>query len=218
MVEKLQLAVMVLVPMILSLSVHEYAHAASAYALGDRTAKLQGRMTLNPLAHIDLFGTILLPIIAIISNGPFFGWARPVPITPYAFTRRISMKHGILLTAAAGPLSNLALALLLAFGMRFLPNNSASEPFAVLLGIAFKINVVLAIFNLIPFPPLDGGRVLLGLLPSPFSERLGYLLRNPFIFFIGFALLISQAGAIIGVPVKIVEGAILALAGIEGGP
>ena len=112
--ELIQQTISVLVPMILSLSVHEYAHARAAFALGDDTAASMGRMTLNPLSHIDLFGTIILPMIAIVSgSGFFFGWAKPVPISPVRFTRRISMKLGVLITAAAGPISNVAFAFVL---------------------------------------------------------------------------------------------------------
>lgn len=213
--DKVQTAILVLIPMILSLTVHEYAHARSAFALGDRTAAAMGRMTLNPLSHIDPFGTLLLPILAIVSGGPFFGWARPVPINPVLFTHRIRMKTGILLTAAAGPVSNLlmAIAIALAFAGLNHARVDAGEPVWMLLAFTFKINVVLAVFNLIPLPPLDGSRVVMGLLPDRWTTQYAYLERNPVFVLVGFAILITQAPALLQTPVRLVENAILALTG-----
>jgi len=213
--DKVQTAILVLIPMILSLTVHEYAHARSAFALGDRTAAAMGRMTLNPLSHIDPFGTLLLPILAIVSGGPCFGWARPVPINPVLFTHRIRMKTGILLTAAAGPVSNLlmAIAIALAFAGLNHARVDAGEPVWMLLAFTFKINVVLAVFNLIPLPPLDGSRVVMGLLPDRWTTQYQYLERNPVFVLVGFAILITQAPALLQTPVRLVENAILALTG-----
>lgn len=213
--DKVQIAILVLIPMILSLTVHEYAHARSAFALGDRTAAAMGRMTLNPLSHLDPFGTILLPLLAIVGGGPFFGWARPVPINPVFFSRRIRMKTGILLTAAAGPASNLALAFAIASGFTAIrvAGLSLPDPLLMLLLFTFKINVVLAVFNLIPVPPLDGSRVLAGLLPDSLARQYAYLERNPIFVLLAFAILITQAGALLQVPVQLIENAILALTG-----
>ena len=163
----LERAVLFLVPLILSLTVHEWAHAWSARKLGDDTAEKMGRLTLNPLVHIDLFGTILLPLLGIP-----FGWAKPVPVDASRFRRAISMRTGMLLTAVAGPLSNFALAVLatLAIGLltRLMPSlvvpGAAAREFLVVL---VYLNVVLGLFNLIPIPPLDGSRVLDGLMPRP---------------------------------------------------
>ncbi len=157
--------VKILIPLILSLTVHEFAHAWSAYRLGDDTASRMGRLTLNPLAHIDPIGTVLLPLLGIP-----FGWARPVPINPARFRRSIRMSTGMMITAAAGPLANVVLAvactvvygLLLRFApMGAMPGSGSRE----LLLIAIQLNVALAIFNMIPIPPLDGSRVVDGLMP-----------------------------------------------------
>ncbi len=156
---------MLLVPLILSLTVHEYAHAWTAARLGDDTAERMGRLTLNPFAHIDLFGTILLPLLGIP-----FGWAKPVPIDPSRFRRGVKVTTGAMLTAGAGPLSNVILAficlLALALGARFAPGLvGRHSPGAALLSLCVTLNVTLAVFNLIPVPPLDGSRVVEGLMP-----------------------------------------------------
>jgi Zn-dependent protease len=149
-----------LIPLILSLSVHEWAHAYSAFRLGDDTASRMGRLTLNPLAHIDPIGTLIVPLFAQ------FGWAKPVPVNPARFNRNISMRMGMIITASAGPVSNVVLALLCIFVMgvlwRFSFRNEAIERF---LEMGFQLNTVLALFNLLPIPPLDGSRVVDGLMP-----------------------------------------------------
>lgn len=163
--------------MLLSLSVHEYAHAVAAYALGDRTAQEQGRLTLNPLSHIDLIGTVLLPIylIATMNGRIFFGWAKPVPYDPRRFTRRIDRRQGTMLVAAAGPASNLLLAFLItsALGLmiRFGVALKMESAWTQLASSMISINVGLAIFNLLPLGPLDGAKVLCGLLPAEWAYR-----------------------------------------------
>lgn len=151
-----------LVPVWLSLSVHEWAHAVTAFRLGDDTAARLGRLTLNPIAHIDPIGTLLLPLMGVP-----FGWAKPVPINPNRFDRTVDMRRGIVLTAAAGPLSNLALALVSALALaglaRLAPGQAAA---ADLLQVLLIVNVALAVFNAVPIPPLDGSRVVDGLLPD----------------------------------------------------
>jgi Zn-dependent protease len=150
---------------ILSLTVHEFAHAWTAWKLGDDTASRQGRLTLNPLSHIDLLGTILLPLMGVP-----FGWAKPVPVDPTRFRRDVSMGKGMAITASAGPLSNVLLALLasVALGLcfRFSPELVESgQPGRFFLVNLVLLNVGLALFNLIPIPPLDGSRIVAWLLP-----------------------------------------------------
>lgn len=159
---------MVLIPLVLSLSVHEWAHAWSAFRLGDDTAQRLGRLTLNPISHIDPIGTILLPLLGVP-----FGWAKPVPVNPQRFGRQVTMRTGMMLTAAAGPISNVVLAVgctvLLGLALRFADDLLVSQPaLALLLQHAIGLNLVLAIFNFLPIPPLDGSRVADGLMPRQF--------------------------------------------------
>jgi Zn-dependent protease len=157
---------MFLVPLLLSLCVHEWAHAWMAWRLGDDTARLQGRLTLNPFAHVDPVGTLLLPLMGVP-----FGWAKPVPINPIRFSRHVSLRMGVLLTAAAGPLANLLIAIvsaiLLALLIRLPPDVAFVEgAFSSLLHMLMILNVILAVFNLLPIPPLDGSRVVDALVPD----------------------------------------------------
>lgn len=157
--------VKILIPLVLSLTVHEFAHAWSAAKLGDDTAEKAGRLSLNPLVHIDLIGTVLLPLLGIP-----FGWAKPVPVDPSRFRPSIRMSTGMMITASAGPFANVVLAVLctVAYGLalRFFPQlampGSGSRE---LLLILIQLNVALAVFNMIPIPPLDGSRVVEGLMP-----------------------------------------------------
>jgi Zn-dependent protease len=156
---------MLLIPLLLSLSVHEWAHAWTAWRLGDDTAALLGRMTLNPAAHIDPIGTLLLPLLGVP-----FGWARPVPINPLRFRHGVSIRRGMMITAVAGPVSNLVIALgslvLLAVSIRFLPDTAkVYEVVLELLQRFVFLNVILAAFNALPIPPLDGSRVMDALVP-----------------------------------------------------
>lgn len=153
---------LLLVPLVLSLSIHEWAHAWTAYRLGDDTAQRMGRMTLDPTAHIDLVGTILLPALGIP-----FGWAKPVPVDPRRFRKGVDVRTGMLWTALAGPASNLVLAVasgvVLAVCLATLPRSAIPE---TLLAILVQLNVGLALFNLLPIPPLDGSRIIDRIVPD----------------------------------------------------
>jgi len=157
-------------PLFLSLTVHEWAHAWSAFLLGDDTAKRLGRLTLNPLAHIDPIGTLLLPAIGVP-----FGWAKPVPLNPPRFRRNVDLRTGVVLTAAAGPLSNICMAvgsmLLLTFLMQFnLMGSSHGNAMYSFLQTLILLNVVLAVFNALPIPPLDGSRIVDGVIPRRYRK------------------------------------------------
>ncbi len=148
------------VVLLFSLSVHESAHGWMALRMGDDTASLQGRITLNPLSRIDPLGTVLIPLLQVFYSGiPLLGWAKPTPVGAHNFRR---LARGHVLVAAAGPASNLILALLFTVGLFFGLRSGArdSEPVMALLDTGLKMNVVLALFNLIPLPPLDGSWVV----------------------------------------------------------
>jgi Zn-dependent protease len=173
--------------LLVAMTVHEFAHGAAAYLLGDHTAKDSGRLTLNPLAHIDPVGTILLPLVLFFStNGRFvFGSAKPVPID-YRFLR--NPRRDIIWIGLSGPAANFLLALACSLVLRFTPVSGAG--FYILENL-IVINVVLGVFNLVPIPPLDGSRVVMGLLPRELSYR--YALIEPFGFFIVMGLVFLGA-------------------------
>lgn len=187
-----------LVVLILSLSFHEAAHAWSADKLGDPTARLLGRLTLNPLAHIDWVGTVFFPLIAAISNLPLIGWAKPVPVNP------LNLRHprrGFAMVAAAGPLSNLLLAFLALIPLSLLSTGEVTGSMLLdFLRGFIHLNVFLAVFNLIPVPPLDGGNILAGVVPESAARILDQL--RPFGIFVLYALLLSGVLVWIAAPVN----------------
>jgi Zn-dependent protease len=178
-----------IVVLIMSVVIHEVAHGYAALRFGDQTAKFAGRLTLNPLKHLDMFGSVLLPIILIITKAPFLlGWAKPVPYNPNNF---IEKKKGTLWVASAGILANLAIATL--FGITIRLNTLSGflgESFVTLASVVVLINIVLAIFNLIPITPLDGSKILFTLLGrtgnrlEAFSEKYSLFILIFFIFFL----------------------------------
>ena len=170
-----------------SVVIHEVSHGAVAYSLGDPTAKNLGRLTLNPLKHLDMFGSVLLPLISFFLGGFIFGYAKPVPYNPLNLRDR---KYGAAKVALAGPASNIALAVLFGLTLRFLPDVFSSSLVPELLGVVVMLNLFLAIFNLFPMPPLDGHWLLITFLPARFEAvkiflyRYGFLLLLFFLFFV----------------------------------
>jgi Zn-dependent protease len=182
--------------LLFSLTVHECAHAWTADRLGDPTARLLGRVSLNPTVHADLIGTVLFPLVAMVANAPLIGWAKPVPVD----VRRLRhQRRDYVLVAAAGPASNVGLAIFAALALAVLPVSPVtlgepnfSVPAATLLARALQLNVLLAVFNMIPIPPLDGGNVLSGLLPLRASSRFDSIVR-PYGFLLLYAIVLTPA-------------------------
>ena len=175
--------------LLISLTIHEAAHAWTADRLGDPTARRLGRVSLNPLVHIDWIGTVLLPIIAAVSNLPLIGWAKPVPVSVGNLRHP---RRDFMLVAAAGPISNLLQAIAWALVLRVMvaaPDGDA----AYFLQRAVIINLLLMFFNLIPIPPLDGGNVLLGLLPPQLARHYSQLRQYGFLIL--YALMLSGYAA-----------------------
>ena len=197
---------------ILSLSVHEAAHAWSAEKLGDPTARLLGRVTLNPASHVDPIGTILFPLIAMFTGAPLLGWAKPVPVNPNQLG--YNWKEKFMAIAAAGPASNLVLATIGAVVLRVVLD-SGQLPGGLLVGslVTFvQTNVLLAVFNMVPLPPLDGGNVLAGLLRGSAAQLFenirpyGFLILYGLMFSGILSMLVSPPmNAIMGILARIVN-------------
>jgi Zn-dependent protease len=184
--------------LLLSLTIHEAAHALTADRLGDSTARSLGRVSLNPIVHIDLLGTIVLPILAIVSHLPIIGWAKPVPVS---LRNLRHPERDFAIIAAAGPISNLLQAIVAALILRVVaPNDVYTSPSLLpsVLFLAIQVNLLLAFFNLIPVPPLDGGNVLMGLLPARLA--IAYSQLRQYGFLILYALLLTGIASALIMP------------------
>jgi Zn-dependent protease len=178
--------------LLVSLTVHEAAHAWSAHRLGDSTARTLGRLSLNPLVHMDLIGTVVFPLISLLTNLPLLGWAKPVPVNVGRLGGDWRQKY--MLISAAGPLSNVLIAVVAAVGLQALlavfdGGMQGGVSLIPLLVMAVRLNVLLAVFNMLPVPPLDGGNVLAGLLSGPAAEALDRM--RPYGFVILYGLMFS---------------------------
>ncbi len=203
----IQRLVVSVIPILLAITIHEVSHGFVANKLGDPTAKFMGRLTLNPLVHIDPVGTILMPIMLFVfTNGQFvFGYAKPVPINPMNFK---DPKRDMAISAAAGPITNIILAVLSQLILSFIllfhsqsggAGNAIVTPLAMMFEFSIIINIVLAVINLIPIPPLDGGRVMVGLLPH--KQAVSFSRIEPYGFIIVILLLITGIAHIFIYPV-----------------
>jgi len=221
--EKIATLVLWMVPFIFSLSVHEFAHAWTAKKFGDNTAESMGRVSLNPMAHIDPIGTLFFPIVGFLSNFPVIGWAKPVPVNGRNLKNPV--KDGMWV-AAAGPISNLILALIFTCilavyfrttntsqfpSLTLSPGSGSTSPLISMLFFGVYLNVLLAFFNMLPMPPLDGGHVLRGLFPS-LAPQLDMIEKYGFLILI--VLLYTGALRILLAPAMWIIGLLLNLAGI----
>jgi Zn-dependent protease len=200
--------------LLFSLSVHESAHAWTALQEGDPTAQSLGRISLNPLVHSDLIGTVVLPLLMIFTGVTWlFGWAKPTPVNPRYFK---DLKRGQIIVSGAGPTSNLMLAVLftaaLFLALRVVPEPSSDNPLFRLLVMGIQLNVVLAIFNLVPLPPLDGSHILQWALPNGLGHRFVRMI-GPYGGFILLALVMTGAlWTLIGPVVDVIVESLIALA------
>lgn len=191
------------IPLLLAITLHEAAHGFAAYWFGDDTARREGRMSLNPLRHVDPFGTVLMPALLLLAKAPFlFGYAKPVPVN---FARLNHPRRDMVWVALAGPGMNMALAVLAALlyhGIGSLPSGVGEWAAANLRNTVY-INVLLAVFNMLPIPPLDGGRVAVGLLPDRLAFPLARLERAGIFIVLGGLFLLPMLGDLIGLDLNI---------------
>ncbi len=202
-------------PVLFAITVHEVAHGWVAKKLGDPTAMMLGRLTLNPIKHIDIIGTVVVPIVLVWMGGFIFGWAKPVPVT---WENLKNPRRDMALVAIAGPFANLLMAIFWALIMKLgfvisVSMPSLAWPLIYMGSAGIAINAILMLLNLLPIPPLDGGRVLAGLLPGPWAWKLGRI--EPYGLFILVALLVTGIlSTILGPPMRLFEGLLFGLAGV----
>lgn len=183
-------AVFYIIILIISVVIHEISHGFAAEMLGDPTARNAGRLTLNPIKHLDLFGSVVLPALMILSKTGFvFGWAKPVPYNPNNLRNK---RWGTLLVASAGIIANLFIAVVFGIAIRVLVHYGASDSIVAIMSTIVFVNILLAIFNLVPIPPLDGSKILFSFLPYNARWIEGWLERYGFIVLIFFLLFIWQ--------------------------
>ena len=185
-------------PVLLAITLHEAAHGWVAWKLGDDTAYRLGRVSFNPLRHVDGMGTVILPALLVIVRAPFlFGWAKPVPVN---FSRLNSPRRDMVLVAAAGRMTNLGLAVISALLFHVVPALPESIQLwaARNLSNSMMLNIVLAVFNMLPLPPLDGGRVAVGLLPDALARPLAKLERHGLFIIIAFIFILPAVGKFVG--------------------
>lgn len=199
------------IPAILAITLHEAAHGYAALFRGDPTAKEAGRLSLNPLRHVDPVGTLLLPGFLIASGAPFlFGWAKPVPVD---FLRLRNPRRDMVLVAAAGPGTNLILAIVsaLLIHLALLAPQPSQQWFVDMLVQSMRFNVILGLFNMIPLPPMDGGRVAVGLLPLPAARALARLENYGMFIILGAVVLLPLLGSYIGADLNILAWTLIPL-------
>ena len=204
-------------PLLIAITFHEAAHGFVAYKLGDKTAWQLGRVSFNPLKHIDPFGTVILPGLLLLSHSPFlFGYAKPVPVN---FRNLNHPRFDMVWVALAGPVTNIILATIVAFAFHALPlvPAEAAKWTADNLQNAFFINIVLAIFNMLPIPPLDGGRVAVGLLPRVLAYPLSRLEPYGMLILIALLILLPVLGAQLGLNLDVISAILWALIGYVRG-